>query len=99
MAEVLLFHHVHGLTSGVLDFANDLRRAGHRVHAPDLFDGRAFERLDDGLAFVRQTGFAELIARGVRLADPLPAELVYVGLSFGVLPAQKLAQTRPGARG
>ena len=29
----------------------------------------------------------------------LPPALVYAGFSFGVLPAQKLAQTRPGARG
>ena len=36
----------------------------------------------------------------IRLAvDHLPGELVYAGFSLGVLPAQKLAQTRPGARG
>ncbi|MEO6088314.1 MAG: hypothetical protein ABIQ18_34895 [Umezawaea sp.] len=28
MAEVLLFHHAHGLTSGVHDFARELSRAG-----------------------------------------------------------------------
>ena len=28
MAEVLLFHHVHGLTDGCLAFADDLRAAG-----------------------------------------------------------------------
>jgi dienelactone hydrolase len=37
--------------------------------------------------------------RGVRIADELPRGLVYAGFSFGVLPAQKLAQTRPGAGG
>jgi dienelactone hydrolase len=31
--------------------------------------------------------------------DGLPAEVVYAGFSLGVLPAQMLAQTRPGARG
>ena len=35
--------------------------------------------------------------RGVRVAGELPPELVYAGFSFGVLPAQKLAQTPPGA--
>src|ERR1700721_1538872 len=35
----------------------------------------------------------------VAFADELPAELVYAGFSLGVLPAQMLAQTRPGARG
>ena len=51
MAEVLLFHHAQGQTSGVLAFADELRRAGHTVHAPDLYDGRTFQSLDDGLAY------------------------------------------------
>ena len=29
----------------------------------------------------------------------MPADVVYAGFSLGVLPAQALAQTRPGARG
>ena len=29
----------------------------------------------------------------------MPAELVYAGFSLGAMPAQKLAQTRPGAKG
>ena len=36
---------------------------------------------------------------GVRAADALPNDLVYAGFSLGVVPAQKLAQTRAGARG
>ena len=44
-------------------------------------------------------GFDDIRERGVRVADELPSELVYAGFSLGVLPAQKLAQTRPGARG
>jgi dienelactone hydrolase len=40
-----------------------------------------------------------MIERGTRAVEGLPAELVYAGFSLGVLPAQKLAQTRPGARG
>lgn len=99
MAEVLLFHHGHGLTSGVLGFADDLRRAGHTVHTPDLYDGRTFGSLDDGLAYAREIGFGDILERGVRAADELPSELVYAGFSLGVMPAQKLAQTRPGARG
>ena len=31
--------------------------------------------------------------------DDLPGELVYAGFSLGAMPVQKLAQTRPGARG
>jgi dienelactone hydrolase len=99
MAEVLLFHHAQGLTAGVLAFADELRRAGHTVHTPDLYDGRTFATLDDGLAYAREVGFGNLLDRGVSAADGLPNELVYAGFSFGVMPAQKLAQTRAGARG
>ena len=99
MAEVLLFHHAQGLTPGVVAFANTLRRAGHSVHTPDLFDGRTFDTLEKGMRFVEERGFGALIERGVRAAEALPAELVYAGFSLGVLPAQMLAQTRAGARG
>jgi Dienelactone hydrolase and related enzymes len=99
MAEVLLFHHAQGQTTGFLAFADELRRAGHTVHAPDLYDGRTFDSLDEGVAYAGEIGFGEVIERGVRAADGLPGELVYAGFSLGVLPAQKLAQTRPGARG
>jgi len=99
MAEVLLFHHAQGLTPGILAFADELRAAGHTVHTPDLFDGRTFKSIPEGMAFIEATGFDELRARGVRIADDLPAELVYGGFSFGVTIAQQLAQTRLGARG
>ncbi|MBB4289781.1 dienelactone hydrolase [Rhizobium leguminosarum] len=99
MAEVLLFHHAQGLTPGVRTFADALRAAGHIVHMPDLFDGRTFPSIEEGLAYIGQIGFDAIRERGVRVADELPAELVYAGFSFGVLPAQKLAQTRSGARG
>ena len=99
MAEVLLFHHAHGLTSGVRDFAEPLTRAGHTVHAPDLYEGRVFDDLDDGLAYVREVGFDAMFERGRAAAEELPNELVYAGFSLGVMPAQMLAQTRPGAKG
>jgi dienelactone hydrolase len=99
MAEVLLFHHALGQTTGFLAFADDLRGAGHTVHAPDLYDGRTFDSFDEGVAYAGEIGFGAVIERGVRAAEGLPAELVYAGFSLGVLPAQKLAQTRAGARG
>lgn len=99
MAEVLLFHHAQGLTPGVRAFADDLRAGGHVVHTPDLFNGLTFQSIGEGLAYIGETGFDEMRERGVRAADGLPLELVYAGFSFGVLPAQQLAQTRPGARG
>jgi dienelactone hydrolase len=99
MAEVVLFHHALGLTPGITAFADELRGAGHIVHTPDLFDGRTFRSIEEGMAFVDETGFEEIIARGVRAVEELPEDVVYAGFSLGVLPAQKLAQTRPGARG
>ena len=99
MAEVVLFHHAQGLTPGVAAFADELRHAGHIVHTPDLFEGRTFDSIEQGLSFVKELGFSEVMARGVRAVDALPAELVFAGFSLGVVPAQMLAQTRPGARG
>lgn len=100
MAEVVLFHHAQGLTPGVVAFADALRRAGHTVHTPDLFDGQTFASIDEGLSHVQETGgFDKVMDRSTRVVEGLPAELVYAGFSLGVLPAQKLAQTRPGAQG
>ena len=99
MSEVLLYHHVQGLTEGVRSFADRLREAGHTVHTPDLFDGRTFETIEEGLAFAREAGFAALGERGVAAAEGFGPGLVYAGFSFGVVIAQQLAQTRPGAGG
>jgi dienelactone hydrolase len=99
MAELLLFHHAQGLTAGVLAFADELRGAGHVVHTPDLYEGRTFSDLDDGVAHAKKIGFPTVIERGRRAAENLPTELVYAGFSLGALPAHVLAQTRPGARG
>ena len=99
MAEVVLYHHVQGLTAGVVSFADELRRAGHTLHTPDLFEGRTFDTIEDGMAHARGVGFDVLLERGVAASDSLPSALVYAGFSMGVMPAQQLAQTREGARG
>ncbi len=99
MAEVLLFHHAQGLTAGCLAFAGELRAAGHVVATPDLYDGRTFDSFAEGVAHAEQLGFRTILDRGRTAAEGLPPDLVYVGISLGVMPAQLLAQTRPGARG
>jgi dienelactone hydrolase len=99
MTEIVLFHHVQGLTDGVRSFAEELGQSGHTVHTPDLFDGRTFATLEEGMAFARETGFAALGERGVAAGEAFPANVVYAGISFGVMAAQRLAQTRPGAGG
>jgi dienelactone hydrolase len=99
MAEVVLYHHVQGLTDGVESFAEEVRQAGHTVHTPDLFDGRTFDTIEEGMAFARETGFGALGERGVAAAEDIDPAAVYAGFSFGVVVAQQLAQTRAGTRG
>jgi dienelactone hydrolase len=99
MAEVVLFHHALGLTPGVQAFADELRRAGHTVHTPDLFRGSTFDSIDAGVAHAQDMGFAELLRRASAAVRDLPVAVVYAGFSLGVVSAQMLAQTRPGARG
>lgn len=99
MPEILLFHHAQGLTAGVVAFADELRAAGHRVHTPDYYGGLTFETVEEGVAHARSVGFGTVVDRAVAAAAELPQELVYAGFSLGVMAAQQLAQTRPGARG
>lgn len=100
MAEVVLFHHALGLTDWVRGFADELREAGHTVHTPDLFDGRTFSTIEDGVAYSDELGGPmEVVDRARTAVGSLPGDVVYIGFSLGVLAAQSLAQTRPGARG
>ena len=99
MAEVVLFHHVQGLTDGVRAFAEQLRAGGHTVHTPDLFDGERPATIEDGIALVGRIGDETIETRANEAVANLPPGVVYGGFSFGVLSAQRFAQTRPGARG
>jgi dienelactone hydrolase len=99
MAEIVLFHHALGLSPGITAFADELRAEGHTVHTPDLFGGRTFDSIESGMAYVEGIGFAEVIEAGAAAARWLPNEVVYLGFSLGVLPAQMLTQNRAGARG
>jgi dienelactone hydrolase len=69
------------------------------VHTPDLFDSRTYPTLPEGMAYAGTVGFDTILDRGVAAAEALGPNLVYAGFSMGVMPAQKLAQTRAGARG
>jgi dienelactone hydrolase len=99
MAQVVLFHHVQGLTDGVRAFAEQLRAGGHSVHTPDLFDGERPATLQDGIALTQRIGGEVLDKRADLVVADLPERLVYAGFSFGAGTAQRLAQTRPGAVG
>src|SRR5215204_3583035 len=99
MNEVVLYHHAQGLTEGVRSFADELRAAGNVVHAPDLYEGNTYDNLEDGIAYAKKVGFGTILERGRMAAEGLPSRVVYAGFSLGVMPAQMLAQTRPGAKG
>jgi dienelactone hydrolase len=99
MAEVVLIHHVQGLTDGIRAFADELRAGGHIVHTPDLFDGERPATIDEGVAHVESVGDEVLGERADRVVADLPEDLVYAGFSWGAATAQRYAQTRPGARG
>lgn len=100
MTGVIVYHHALGLTDGIRGFADELRAAGHTVHTPDLFDGQVFATIEEGVTHAEDViGFTRFVERGKAAAETLPAEVVYIGFSAGVLPAQLLTQTRPGARG
>ena len=99
MADVVVFHHAQGLTPGVEAFAERLRGEGHAVTVPDLFEGATFDTVEQGVDHARRIGFDTVMDRGQAAVAHLPPALVYAGFSLGVMPAQMLAQTRPGARG
>lgn len=99
MADVVIFHHILGLTSGVEALAEDLRAAGHTVHTPDLYGGRRFDSIEAGAAFSSGPDKPDLDALADAAVAELPADVVYLGISSGVMQAQRLAQTRPGAAG
>jgi dienelactone hydrolase len=99
MAEVVLFHHVQGLTDGVRAFAAALAEGGHTVHTPDLFDGERPATIEEGLKFAGSIPEEETGRRVEQALAGLPDGLVYGGFSWGVMTAQRLAQLRPGARG
>lgn len=99
MTEIALFHHALGLTPGVIAFADTLREAGHTVHTPDLFDGKTFSSIEEGVGYAGEVGFGEIMERAKLSVGALPTNLAYIGFSLGVIPAQMLAQTRAGARG
>jgi dienelactone hydrolase len=95
MATVLLFHHAQGLTPGVLSFAEEVRRSGHSVLTPDLYQGKTFESIEEGMAYAKEIGFDNIRQNAARVADELPNDVVFAGFSLGGMSAQMLAQTRP----
>lgn len=98
MSQILLFHHALGLTDGVRALAEKIEAGGHTVHLPDLYDGRCFTTGQDGLAYLREVGMEQIVARGVAAAAEHRQASVVAGISMGARPAFKAAQTVPAFR-
>lgn len=99
MTDVILFHHALGVTDGINAFADRLRTGGHAVTVGDLFGGKTFDNIDDGVAYEEELGWEEVIARSEAAIAPLRPAIVIGGFSLGAVYAQRLAQTREGALG
>lgn len=100
MANVVVFHHVLGLTEGVLQFAESLRADGHNVWCPDLFKGKHFESLEEGCKYEEDVmGWEGMIAESEKAVADVPADAYFLGFSMGAVYAQRLAELRPGAKG
>ncbi|EFE70045.1 dienelactone hydrolase family protein [Streptomyces viridosporus] len=97
---IMLFHSTYGLGPAVHRAADRLRAAGHEVFTPDLFEGRTFTTVEEGMAYREETGKEELLRRAVLAAAPYSERgLVYAGFSFGASVAQTLALGDGHARG
>ena len=99
MAEILLFHHAHGLTEGLCSLADRLRADGHTVHTPDVYAGLTFPSLDDGIAHAERIGHDAVLEVAARAAREHRGADVVLGFSMGAGPAQHLAQHLRRIRG
>lgn len=99
MSKVVVLHSAQGLRPGVEGWAARLRECGHEVWTPDLFEGRRFDALEEGIAHRDEVGVPELMRRLEAELAELPADVVYAGFSMGAASAGYYAATRPGSRG
>lgn len=109
MAQIVLFHSAYGLRPAVHAAAERLRAAGHQVTTPDLYDGRTFDTVEEGMAYKDEITQNELLRRAIGAVAPLltpaagataPADgLVYAGFSLGGALAQNLALADEHAKG
>jgi dienelactone hydrolase len=97
--EVVVFHSAYGLRPAVLEWAEQLRRAGHTVHTPDLYDGEVFSDRMDAVRKIQELGFEGMLARAQSAVSELRDDLFYAGFSNGGAAAELIAAARPGARG
>ena len=96
---VLVLHSALGLRAGVHDAMRRLEAAGHSATAPDLYAGRTFADVGEGVAHADELGWPVLQARTAQALPGLPDDLAVLGTSMGAGLALEVAATRPGVRG
>lgn len=95
MATIALFHSVLGIRPGLLEFADDLRSAGHEVHVIDQNDGKVFDEYEPAMAHMESVGFPALTAKAVEAVADLPDGFVTAGFSNGAGMGEFVAGRRP----
>jgi dienelactone hydrolase len=99
VADVLLLHSALGRRPAVGAYAAALESEGHRVVAPDLYDGQVFRLPEEGTRHMSWLGWERLAARAESAAADMLAPFVVIGMSMGAGLAAHLAVTRPGVSG
>ncbi|WP_165942736.1 alpha/beta fold hydrolase [Micromonospora sp. KC721] len=97
MAQIALFHSVHGLRPAVLADAERLRAAGHQVLTPDLYGLPPADTVEAGFALLEKVTLDEVLRRARAALAALPADTVLAGYSMGAGVAGVLLAERPAA--
>lgn len=97
--QVVVLHHLLGVTGGVRALAERLAAPGVEVLAPDLFEGAVHGDLAAGAAALDALGLDVVLARADAALADLGPGAVLVGLSLGAVPAQRTAQRRGDVAG
>jgi carboxymethylenebutenolidase len=95
---VLVLHDFFGLTGAVTQFADELNAEGFTVLAPDFYDGRLADSVEEATAMVKALDFEKAMARlggaASFLTDNWHPRLGLVGFSLGAGLALEFVQQR-----
>jgi len=84
VTQIALFHSPLGVSPGVEEAADRLRKAGQDVLLVDQYEGRVFDDYEEADSFVQSIGsYPELMRRAAAGVDTLPDGFVAAGFSNG----------------
>src|SRR5438874_1068073 len=99
MSHVVVFHSALGLRQGVKDFAEQIRKAGHIVITPDLYDGEIFDDYAAGGSKWTELGIPTIMQMAQASCANLVDDIVFAGFSNGAALAEFMAATHSSAKG